>query len=84
MTKTCMLLAAATVFCSASAYAQSATPIEGNPPGIQPSPNAPPATTGAAREVRPTPNAAAGGLAPGLSNPDRAPPSTQIQQPPAR
>jgi hypothetical protein len=38
MTKSSMLLTAAVVFCSASAYAQSATPIEGNPPAIQPSP----------------------------------------------
>jgi hypothetical protein len=85
MIKTSMLLTAAAVFCSASAYAQSATPIEGNPT-VPPTPSAPPASTGAAREVRPMPNAAAGGLEPGTANPDRAPPSHQrrCKNPPAR
>jgi hypothetical protein len=76
---------AAILAATAVAYAQSATPIEGNPSVIRPAPSgtmtAPPSTSGAA------PNLAApkseGAHMPG-GNPDRTPGSTQTHEPPAR
>jgi hypothetical protein len=83
------LIVGASLLAVASAHAQSATPIEGNPSTVRPAAPpatavrpAPPATTGAA------PNSAApnsGGTAhmPG-GNPERPPGSTQTHEPPAK
>jgi hypothetical protein len=68
-------------------YAQSATPIEGNPV-VRPAPpsgtvtTAPPATTGAAPNSA-APKSEGAAHMPG-GNPDRAPGSTQTHEPPAR
>jgi len=83
-----LFTSAAILAATALVYAQSATPIEGNPSVVHPAPpsgavmTAPPSTTGAA------PNSAAPkseGTAhmPG-GNPDRAPGSTQTHEPPAK
>ena len=84
-----LLTGAAILTATALAYAQSASPIEGNPSAVRPAPPvsgavvmpASPSTTGAA------PNSAApkegGAHMPG-GNPDRAPGSTQTHEPPAR
>ena len=85
-----LLTGAATLAATALAYAQSASPIEGNPSAVRPAPPvsgtmvmpASPSTTGAA------PNSAApksDGAAhlPG-GNPDKAPGSTRTHEPPAR
>jgi hypothetical protein len=85
-----LLTGAAILAATALAYAQSASPIEGNPSAVRPAPPVSgtvvmptsPSTSGAA------PNSAAPkseGTAhmPG-GNPDKAPGSTQTHEPPAR
>jgi hypothetical protein len=84
------LIAGAAILASASAYAQSATPIEGNPSTARPAPAppatmvrpAPPATTGAAPNSA-APKSEGAPHMPG-GNPDRAPGSTQTHEPPAK
>jgi hypothetical protein len=90
-----LLTSAAILASTVLAYAQSASPIEGNPSGVRPEPPvsgtmvmpAFPSTTGAAPNSA-APNSAApksDGTAhlPG-GNPDKAPGSTQTHEPPAR
>ncbi len=83
------LIAVAVIFTSASAYAQSASPIEGNPSTVRPAAQpattvrpAPPATTGAAPNSA-APKSEGSAHMPG-GNPDRAPGSTQTHEPPAK
>jgi hypothetical protein len=75
---------------TALVYAQSATPIEGNPSAARPAPPvsgtvvmpASPSTTGAAPNSA-APKSEGAAHMPG-GNPDRAPGSTQTHEPPAR
>jgi hypothetical protein len=73
------LIASAAIFAGASAHAQSATPIEGNP---RPAPVAP-STTGAGSATRTAPTSTETSHMPG-GNPDKAPASTQSHEPPAK
>jgi hypothetical protein len=83
------LIAGAVILASASAYAQSATPLQGNPSTVRPAAPpaatvrpAPPATTGAAPNSA-APKSEGAARVPG-GNPDRAPGSTQTHEPPAK
>jgi hypothetical protein len=76
------LIASAVIFAAASAHAQSATPIEGNPSAVRPPPVAP-STTGAGPATRTAPTSTESSHMPG-GNPDRAPASTQSHEPPAK
>ena len=89
MQKSLGLIAGAVILASASAYAQSATPIRGNPSTVRPAAPpaatvrpAPPATTGAAPNSA-APKSEGAPHMPG-GNPDLPPGSTQTHEPPAR
>jgi hypothetical protein len=85
-----LLTGAAILAGTALAYAQSATPIEGNPSVGRPAPPvsgtvvmpASPSTTGAAPNSA-APKSEGAPHVPG-GNPDRAPGSTQTHEPPAK
>jgi hypothetical protein len=83
-----LLAGAAILAATAVVYAQSATPIEGNPSLIRPAApsgagmTSPRTTTGAAPNSA-APNSAGAAHMPG-GNPDRAPGSSQTNEPPAR
>jgi hypothetical protein len=85
-----MIAASVVLAAASSAYAQGATPIEGNPPStVRPGTappattmrQAPPATTGAAPNSA-APNSGGAAHMPGGS-PERTPGSTQTHEPPA-
>jgi hypothetical protein len=76
------LIASAAIFAAASAHAQSATPIEGNPSTVRPALVAP-STTGAGPATRTAPTSPESSHMPG-GNPDKAPASTQSHEPPAK
>jgi hypothetical protein len=85
-----LLTGAALLAATALAYAQSASPIEGNPSAIRP---APPVSGTMVMPTSPTTSGAAPSSAAPRSdgtahmpggNPDRAPGSTQTHEPPAR
>jgi hypothetical protein len=90
MQKIGLLTAAAILAATALAYAQSATPIEGNPSVVRPAPPVSgtvvmprsPSTTGAAPNSA-APKSEGAPHMPG-GNPDRAPGSTQTHEPPAK
>jgi hypothetical protein len=83
-----LLAGAAILAATAVVYAQSATPIEGNPSVVRPAApsgtgmTSPRTTTGAAPNSA-APNSEGAAHMPG-GNPDRAPGSTQTHEPPAR
>jgi hypothetical protein len=83
------LIAGAVILASASAFAQSATPLQGNPSTVRPAPPpsgtmmpVSPSTTGAAPSSA-APKSEGAAHMPG-GNPDRAPGSTQTHEPPAK
>jgi hypothetical protein len=72
MAKLFSLITSATLLAAASAYAQSATPIEGNPSPARPAQTAPSATTGAGSATTTMPGGTsreAPLVAPGTANP---------------
>jgi hypothetical protein len=83
-----LLAGAAILAATAVVYAQSATPIEGNPSVVRPAApsgtgmTSPRATTNAAPNSA-APNSEGAAHMPG-GNPDRAPASTQTHEPPSR
>jgi hypothetical protein len=85
-----LLTGAAILTATALAHAQSASPIEGSPSAVRPTPPvsgavvmpASPSTTGAAPNSA-APKSEGAAHMPG-GNPDRAPGSTQTHEPPAR
>jgi hypothetical protein len=83
-----LLTSAAILAATALVYAQSATPIEGNPSVVRPAPpsgtvmTAPRSTTGAAPNSA-APKSEGAAHMPG-GNPDAPPGSTQTHEPPAK
>jgi hypothetical protein len=81
-TTSVILISYAVILAAASAHAQSATPIEGNPGTARPAPAAP-STAGAAPTASAPIASQSGSRAPD-GNPDRTPASTRDHEPPSR